>query len=78
MEQPQEQPQEQEQAQEQEQPQEQPAPETPPEQPQEPHITQRQVSCGHCNQRFEFPVESNIQSFEFDCTNCGSHNEVEL
>jgi transcription elongation factor Elf1 len=37
-----------------------------------------QVSCGNCKSQFEFPIEKNVLSFGFDCTNCNAHNEVEV
>lgn len=52
--------------------------ETPP--PAQPEPTHKvvQVICGNCKSQFEFPIERNVVSFGFDCTNCSAHNEVEV
>lgn len=51
---------------------------SPPPPPPKPEPTLRTVTCGSCQTRFDFPVEANVQSFKFNCTNCGALNEVSL
>lgn len=36
------------------------------------------TTCGRCGAEFALPMKVEVTGFEFDCTNCGAHNSVEL